>query len=99
MVFVILGTALFWADDALRVDPSKHEYSAPVQNSHIGQKLFERTTYSLDLFVPVLDLRYGRMWMVNPPLWREVYAAIHAVAGWVLVAVVLAWLTGIIKTD
>jgi len=77
----------------------------PADSSNFWQKALERSAYSLDLLVPVLDLRYGTMWIPNPSEsqpWRglrEFYAIAHSVIGWALIAVILAWLAGIIKTE
>jgi hypothetical protein len=104
---VALGAVLFWPDDALVVTPDKadKEMPTPADNSNFSQKLFDRSVYSLDLLIPVLDLRYGLMWVSNPDnpqLWhivREFYWTLHQLLGWALVAVILAWLAGIIKTE
>jgi hypothetical protein len=41
-------------------------------------------------------LRYEAMWMPNQ-LHSLAYAIIHSILGWVLIALLLAWLTGVIK--
>jgi hypothetical protein len=93
----IAGTILFWPTEAL--SPTSPETKGPAEippNSNFAAKAFERSVYSLDLLIPALDLRYEAMWMPNQ-LHSLAYAIIHSILGWVLIALLLAWLTGVIK--
>lgn len=61
--------------------------------------LIERFCYSLDLFLPAIDLGYTARW--EPPI-ASVYATLASVEftlGWMLVPLLLAAFTGIIKRD
>ncbi|MCG8690744.1 MAG: hypothetical protein MI806_06010 [Minwuiales bacterium] len=59
--------------------------------------------YSLDVFLPIVDLHQESRWLPNMrnnwgwALWG--YMWIHIIAGWVLTSVFVAALTGIIKKD
>jgi len=54
--------------------------------------------YSLELFLPVVDLGMAKEWRPESSAgWRVVYARFHQLAGWVLVPVALAAVTGAFK--
>lgn len=60
--------------------------------------IFSGVWYSLELFLPIVDLGVAKDWRPkSTPKWRVVYARIHQLAGWVLVPVALGALTGIVK--
>ena len=93
----IVGTLIFWSHGALiAASPdTKGPLEVPPNENYVG-KLFERSIYSLDLLIPALDLRYEAMWI--PSHWLAIaYATIHSIFGWVLAALLIAWLTGVIK--
>lgn len=97
LLLFIAGTILFWPTEAL--SPTSPETKGPAEippNSNLAAKAFERSVYSLDLLIPALDLRYEAMWMPSQ-LHSLAYAIVHSILGWVLVALLLAWLTGVIK--
>jgi hypothetical protein len=59
---------------------------------------FSPLWYSLELFLPVVDLGMAKEWRPKPlPAWRVAYARLHQLAGWVLVPVALAAITGVLK--
>ncbi|CAA9375388.1 MAG: hypothetical protein AVDCRST_MAG93-8772 [uncultured Chloroflexia bacterium] len=58
--------------------------------------LFERSVYSLDLFLPVVNLHVDENWQPNG-LGRQIYAVFHSMVGWILVPLLLASLSGIIR--
>ena len=52
--------------------------------------------YSLDVFVPLLQLHQTKYWLPGSwLLWS--YFALHSLAGWVLTALFLAALTGLLR--
>jgi thiosulfate reductase cytochrome b subunit len=53
--------------------------------------------YSADLLIPVLDLRAGDVRIPNANL--SLYEAFHQFAGWVLIALLIAWITAVAKGD
>ena len=63
-----------------------------------GQHLFNRASYSLDLFLPVVNLHIDENWR-PVGLWREIYAVFHSMVGWVLVPLLLASLAGIVRRE
>lgn len=52
--------------------------------------------YSIELFLPVVTLGMAKDWRPNRD-WLATYARFHQLAGWVLIPVALAALTGITK--
>ena len=57
---------------------------------------FEPIGYSIDLFLPVVNLHIDENWTPDP-LWREVYAFVHSMAGWLLVPLLITSLAGIVR--
>lgn len=54
--------------------------------------------YSLDLFLPFIDLQAADVWMPSEHSWvRRHYARVHTILGWILIPIGLAAVTGIIK--
>ncbi|MDQ3927428.1 MAG: pentapeptide repeat-containing protein [Actinomycetota bacterium] len=64
----------------------------------LGQHLFHRVSYSLDLFLPVVNLHIDEDWQPNG-LGRQIYAVVHSMVGWILVPLLLASLAGIIRRE
>ncbi|MEJ7816997.1 MAG: hypothetical protein WKF53_17640, partial [Rubrobacter sp.] len=64
----------------------------------LGQHLSDRVLYSLDLFLPVVNLHVDENWRPEG-LGREIYAAFHSMVGWVLVPLLLASLAGIVRRE
>jgi hypothetical protein len=64
---------------------------------------FNAPIYSLDVFLPIVDLHQESRWLPNMrngwgwALW--VYMWVHIMAGWVLTSLFVAALTGIIKKE
>jgi len=115
LFFLLAGTLVFWSNDALiPVDPdtsatlSGVEYAGvSLTSTHanaergIGtvlQHLFDRASYSLDLFLPLVNLHIDEDWTPRGP-WRTLYALVHQIVGWVLVPLLLASLSGIIRRE
>lgn len=57
--------------------------------------------YSLDLFLPIVNLHQEENFVLNVGSWDilSIYYWLHIVAGWVLVTLGIAGLTGIVKKD
>jgi hypothetical protein len=93
VLLFIVGTFMFWPNGSL--DSASPEIDKPVKVPFV-EKVSQRSIYSLDLLIPALDLRYEAMW-VPARLPSLIYATVHSILGWILIALLLAWLTGIIK--
>jgi uncharacterized protein YjbI with pentapeptide repeats len=85
-VVIALGCVLF--------SPNKMEPQKPEDTPRI----YSRFWYSLNLFLPVVDLQAGKVWKpkANQTFLRN-YMRVHILLGWILVPLVLAALTGLIK--
>jgi len=96
LILFIAGTVFFWSEGTLeRVPGTKYEQPHEVP---LAQKVFERSVYSLDLLIPALNLRYEAMWVPDSgwlPGWM--YATAHSIVGWIVIALFISWLTGVIK--
>ncbi len=59
-------------------------------------KAFQRFVYSCDLFVPVIKFEMADKWepVPNVPL---IYSYIHKLAGWILVPLLVASISGVVK--
>lgn len=106
LVFV-LGTVLFWSDDALkpRTSISPVVLDGPVaqplpdnKNNTIDvlrPKIIYRPGYSLDLLLPVVNLRFEDQVEPGGPLLKA-YASLQIIIGWILIPLLLASLAGIV---
>jgi len=113
VLFLIVGTCIFWQDSTVRprasvtsdarvaVGTNTGELSTP--SSVEEQRSSERTwqtlspfAYSLDLFLPLVNLRYDERWEPTDQV-RVGYALVHAMAGWLLVPLLVASLAGIVR--
>lgn len=68
------------------------------------QRLFEPFVYSLDVFLPFIDLHQRSDWRLRPkgaPGWSyrfcELYFFLHILAGWALIAIAAAAMSGLVK--
>jgi hypothetical protein len=61
-------------------------------------RVYNRFWYSLDLFLPFLDLQADDVWKpkANERFLRH-YVRLHVMLGWIPIPIVLAALTGLIK--
>jgi hypothetical protein len=62
---------------------------------------FNPLIYSLDVFLPVVDLHQKSYWMPVGPYsyWTQWYLWVHTLAGWILTTLAVGGLTGLIKRD
>ncbi|HYJ05182.1 MAG TPA: hypothetical protein VEX43_08610 [Chthoniobacterales bacterium] len=84
--FVAFGAALF--------SPKRME----LQQVQTTPRTFNRFWYSLGLFLPVVNLESDKVWKPKPDqTFLRNYMRVHILLGWILVPLVLAALTGLIK--
>jgi hypothetical protein len=90
-IFILAGMLFFYPNDALtRVTASASSY-------HWEEGPVHQFLYSLDLFLPIVNLRVDELWLPNGPWWLHLYATIHALVGWLIVPLLVAALAGIIR--
>jgi hypothetical protein len=86
-VFIIAGTLLF-----------RRVRMEQIRKDETNSTSYSEFWYSLELFLPVVDLGMAKSW--RPEESRKsicTYARIHQLAGWILIPVFLAAVTGVIK--
>ena len=85
-VLIALGCVLF---SPKKMEPQKPEDTPRVYN---------RFWYSLGLFLPFVDLQADKVWKPKADqIFLRNYMRVHILLGWILVPLVLAALTGLIK--
>ncbi len=84
VVFIALGTYFFRRRDLMASTDEK----APA---------FSPFWYSLEMFLPIVDLGVAKSWRPRASSFLVTYARIHQIAGWVLIPVALAAITGAVK--
>jgi hypothetical protein len=107
-VFVVIGFFVFrHAKDMAPVEgkEGKHRNFIPrtTRRTISGQRFFEKGYYnpfwySLDLFLPFVDLKMSDKWMPKPERrFARHYMRFQAIAGWILIPIAILSITGIIK--
>jgi hypothetical protein len=84
--FITLGWLVF--RQTRNMVPQKKEYYSRTYNAF---------WYSIDLFLPVVQLEAASIWMPDPDYRFAWYANVHRILGWILIPIGLAAVTGIIK--
>ena len=88
ILVVIVGMAVFWKE-------SDMEKQNPLEDR---QQPYNPLWYSLDLFVPFVDLHSDNIWMPGKAhSFKLAYMLIHKILGWVLIPVGIAAFAGIVK--
>jgi hypothetical protein len=86
VVLIALGCVLF--------SPKKME----PQNPNETPRVYSRFWYSLGLFLPFVDLQVGKVWKPKADeTFLRNYMRVHILLGWILIPLVLAAVTGLIK--
>ncbi len=86
-VVVLMGLLIFWREKDVQLQDPKDE-----------GKRYNPLWYSLDLFLPFINLQAAGVWMPRQDSrLRRNYARVHTILGWDLIPIGLAAVTGIIK--
>ncbi len=101
--FVVFGRrparAFIWGAliVAIGVFMFRRRYMEPLRPEY-AEHGYSALWYSLDLFVPVLDLLTANRWTPRKEYWlvRD-YLRVHVILGWLLIPIGLAALSGILK--
>jgi hypothetical protein len=89
-LFIAFGVVVFWHE--------KGRYGMARQKAEGTIPKYSAWWYSLDLFVPVMDLQFAHLWIPDPNRWfARNYARVHRILGWVLIPIGLAAVTGLIE--
>ena len=82
LAIIVLGVGVFWDERKMERRPK-------------ADSRYSRFWYSFELFIPVVDVGVASEWHPKPEHKIVAnYARVHKLAGWVLVPVILAALTG-----
>jgi hypothetical protein len=88
-LFILLGTLVFFRKHVM--EPIAADCVPPSPN-------YSGFWYSLELFLPVVELGVSKFWRPLPSEHHRVlYARIHQLAGWILIPVMVGVLTGSLK--
>ena len=107
-LFLALGTYVFWDDTVLiKINNNKHESlnivlkKSEQTDNELARKIFQNFGYSVDIFIPVLDLQIAKKFELSKsaPLWKEYYKVVHILAGWFFIPLLIASISGIIRRD
>lgn len=94
LVFVVLGTLFFRA--------GYHAgYLVPVKVGSVSPE-FSCIAYSLDTFLPIINLHQEEFWMpagYGRGRWLQAYYWIHICLGWALITLGVAGFTGLIRRE
>ena len=109
LIFAVLGTVVFSSEGALTLPPGT---TGELETQQIGPRVVDRAIYSVDLLLPLLDLRTGdgripnydwegtQNWEEVMKHWEEVmksYEVVHIFIGWLLIGLLLAWITAVAR--
>lgn len=105
--FTLLGMLIFrpgkMVEQKSEPDSSNHDAdgSKPGANKteakNEPKKHYSSFWYSLDVLAPAIELGADKAWQPNPEWWfGRTYSYVHRIAGWILLPLILAALTGIV---
>ncbi len=85
--FVFIGCLVFFRSDGMES-----------QKAEDVARKYNALWYSLDLFLPFIDLQAASVWTPKHDRWfARNYMRVHTILGWVLIPIGLAAITGIIR--
>ncbi len=101
VVMILIGWGVFWGADTLTVMELTKKEGAPVP-------AFNPFIYSLEVFVPLVDLHQERYYLPNTEgtcgawscvAWFRAYFWLHIILGWVSSTLLVAALTGLVRKE
>lgn len=101
--FVLFGFGLFGIGyiTGVIVPMEKDEQIGRLRKGYSKFSILGALVYSIELFVPVVDLRMAKFWIPDAnKWWGDVirwYMWVHISAGWILTTLLIVGLTGLIK--
>jgi uncharacterized protein YjbI with pentapeptide repeats len=95
-IFVGIGCLVF-RKEIYKRDGTKIEGMIPIQPDKLSPT-YNALWYSLDLFLPVIDLQTADAWMPAKDRWVAThYMRVHSILGSIWISIGLATLTGILR--
>ena len=103
LFFIVAGFFVFHLANTMNVMTPTSSQVAIISGGYEPYPQFNSLLYSLDVFLPIVDLHQESYWLPNISrqygIWFMVYMSLHILAGWFLTTLGLASVTGLIKTD
>jgi len=104
LFIIALGVGCFtWGNQTGKMTPVKKgeiTYADGQGNVALSKDYprFYSIIYSIDLFVPLVDLQQVSYWMPSGSVLLSCYMWLHIVAGWILSTLLVVSLTGLLRT-
>lgn len=91
--------ALFWSTGFVGLGwfVFRERRSMTPQKKEHYSRTYHAFWYSIDLFLPVIQLQEASIWMPDPDYRFAWYANVHRILGWILIPIGLAAVTGLIR--
>ena len=64
-----------------------------------GYPVFRPVAYSMDTFLPLVDLHQEKYWTPKDGLVKKLYLPIHILAGWVVTTLAAVSVTGLVRHE
>ncbi|MDY6852134.1 MAG: hypothetical protein SV487_08695, partial [Thermodesulfobacteriota bacterium] len=102
--FIALGCFVFWIGfQADVITPTKKEayiFEQSGKSSEVSQRYpgFSALAFSVDTFVPLINLHQADYWLPNTKRWLYWYMCFHIVMGWIFTTLFIMGLTGLIRS-
>jgi hypothetical protein len=95
---ILLGTCIFYYSKECKI-----LLDTSAAASEIAKPYFNAFFYSIDVFVPFLDLHLEKYWMPDATTklgwWVQLYRYFHIISGWVFSTLLVAGFTGLIRRE
>jgi hypothetical protein len=103
LICIVAGVFAFQYANTVNVMTPTTSPVAKASGGYEPYPQFNSILYSLDVFLPIVDLHQESYWLPNISrpygIWFVVYMSLHILAGWFLTTLGVASVTGLIKTD
>jgi hypothetical protein len=94
--WLFAGMLVYWPDNAVDRAATTVEAEVIPKGQESWMQPYDPLEYSVDLFLPVVNLHAEEKWEPSG-FWRRQYSFVHAIAGWLLVPLLVASLAGIVR--
>ena len=94
--WLFVGMLVYWPDNAVDRLATTVETEAVPKGQVSWMQPFDPLEYSVDLFLPVVNLHVEEQWEPRG-FWRQQYSFVHAIAGWLLIPLLVASVAGIVR--
>jgi hypothetical protein len=95
LAFLIVEAVVFSLDRIAPVPTALVATSSATSTTSVPA-LIDRVIYDVALFIPVVSIQAEQAWEPHTQ-WFRAYAAVHALAGWLLIPLFLASWSGLVR--